>query len=104
MKKIVNGKMYDTETAQEVYKYSILNPNSFIEFNETILYKKKNGEFFFLAIGNTWEWDEYAVIDNEHGRMDAIIVPATIDDAKAWGEKYFMPVELYIEVFGKPEE
>lgn len=50
MKKIINGKKYDTETAKEVackawYYYGDLN------FVIEKLYKKKTGEFFLYAAG-----------------------------------------------------
>lgn len=45
MKIIIKGKLYDTETAQ---KLLTLNEPCYWGTYTEMLYKKKNGEFFFI--------------------------------------------------------
>ena len=46
MKKIINGKKYDTETATSVGEYSSNYACSDYKYYDETLYKKKTGEFF----------------------------------------------------------
>ena len=52
MKKIIKGKVYDTDTAQKVAEYSNNYPRSDLHFYEEELYRKKTGEFFLYGSGN----------------------------------------------------
>lgn len=45
MKKIINGKMYNTETAEFIDSYESGYPKDFAYVYEA-LYRKKTGEFF----------------------------------------------------------
>lgn len=49
MKQIINGKMYNTETATEIATRS--NGCTGWEYLEETLYRKKNGEFFLCGSG-----------------------------------------------------
>ena len=50
MKKIINGKVYDTETAQVLGSWSNMSDRSFERIDET-LYRKRTGEFFLHGEG-----------------------------------------------------
>jgi len=50
MKKIINGKRYDTETAQLIGSASYSNRTDFRFWSEE-LYRKKTGEFFLYGEG-----------------------------------------------------
>ena len=101
MKKIINGKRYDTETAQFIGSASYSNRTDFYFWSEE-LYRKKTGEFFLHCEGgpgskygrqtkqNTWSGGEQ-------------IIPLTLAEAKKWGEKY-LDADKYEEVFGRIEE
>lgn len=73
MKKIINGKMYDTETAKHIGDRN----------NCEALYQKKTGEFFLYS---------------ESG-----ITPLSFDEAREWAESK-LDADVYIEIFGEPEE
>ena len=101
MKKIINGKKYDTERAKEVAckvwcYYWDLN------FVAEKLYKKKTGEFFLYAEGgaNTIYATQYGC--NSWGSGERI-TPFTENQAKKWGEAN-MDGDAYEEVFGAVEE
>lgn len=101
MKKIINGKVYNTETAKELA--SRWNGRSERDFNcitET-LYRKKTGEYFLHGeggpntsyakrFGNSWGYGER-------------IIPYTEEEAKAWAEKH-LDGDEYIDIFGEVEE
>ena len=50
MKQVINGKFYNTETAQEICSYQYGYPRDFDYILEE-LYRKKNGEFFLHTCG-----------------------------------------------------
>lgn len=85
MKKVINGKRYDTETAQEVAMYQSDYPmNDFNYYCET-LYKKKTGEFFLFGEGHGLS--KYAHHYGNSSGWGEHIIPLTIDRAKRWAEK-----------------
>ena len=101
MKKIINGKMYNTETAKYLAAWwNGLGCNDFGYVYED-LYKKKTGEFFLHGRGGANS--KYA---ERYGRCFSdgeAITPLTEEEAREWAEKK-LEVEEYIEIFGEPEE
>ena len=76
MKKIINYKKYDTETARVVGSWSYGNPGDFRYQVET-LYCKKTGEYFF--------YEKYVV--------DESIEPYTKEEADAWLKRHKAEIE-----------
>ena len=98
MRKIINGKMYDTETAKEIVQLEKVG--SYNEFIITeILYQKKSGEFFIYRemIG---DGDCYEVFN---WVLNNIISPLSIEQAKEWVLRTD-DVDLYVRLFGEVEE
>nr|WP_072537090.1 hypothetical protein [Anaerococcus mediterraneensis] len=101
MKRIINGKRYDTDTAQFIKTYSSdLSISDFRYYDES-LYLKKTGEFFLYATGNGSS--KYASKYGDLRGPGEKIVPLTLDEAKAWVEKIEDP-DLYEELFEVEEE
>ena len=104
MKKIMNGKLYDTKTAERIGYYTNGSDCRNFRWYEEELYRKKTGEFFLYGAGGPLS--PYARCTSPDGRSfgdgDALI-PQTIDEAKAWAERH-MDADDYIEVFGEVEE
>lgn len=103
MKKIINGKKYDTDMAKEVgYDNNGLLCSDFYYIEET-LYKKKTGEFFLCGRGGAMT--KYAERQSNGSSClgKAIIVPLTEDKAKKWAEDH-LTVEEYEGIFGEAEE
>lgn len=103
MKKIINGKLYDTYTAKIV---AMVNTNGVYSRNdfrwqEERLCKKKTGEFFLYGEGGPMT--KYAEPDGNGTRWGERIIPLTVDDAKHFVEKH-CDVDTYIKLFGEPEE
>ena len=57
MKKIINGKMYNTETAKYCGGYEFSNCGDFNYVCEE-LYQKKTGELFLYGEGGAMNWNE----------------------------------------------
>ena len=102
MKKIIGGKLYNTETAELIDSYSNgLSNNDFHCIREG-LYRKKTGEFFLYGWGGANTRYGEQVGSNTWCGGEAI-TPLTEADAKAWLERY-ADADVYIECFGEPEE
>lgn len=99
MKKILNGKMYNTDTAKLCSDYS--NDRSDFGHVYEKLYRKKTGEFFLYGIGGPMT--RYAVQCGNTTTGSEQIIPYTEKQAKEWMEKY-ASVEEYESVFGKVSE
>ena len=104
MKKIINGKLYDTEVAKEVgsINYSTFLAEQRLFFLNADIYLKTNGEWFLCGKGNCiYPYD----VDSPYGEVPGgyIIYPLKIDEAKLLIEK-FMDAEVYIQYFGVVEE
>ena len=82
MKKVINGKMYNTETAEKVGEWDNEKYGSYDYYGEE-LYRKKTGEFFIKAWG-------------------VGIEPITEEEAKKWAER--LTGEEYEKIFGPVEE
>jgi len=101
MKKIINGKRYDTETAQLIGSASYSNRTDFHFWNEE-LYRKKTGEFFLYGEGGPASKYSRQIEQNTWSGGEQII-PLTLEEAQEWGEKY-LDADEYEEVFGRIEE
>lgn len=102
MKKIINGKVYNTETAQEVGSWS--NNLSYRDFNhcEEALYRKKTGEYFLHGVGGPRS--PYAErVDNNSWSGGSAIRPLTFEEARKWAEEKFSAGE-YESIFGEVSE
>lgn len=102
MKKVIDGKVYDTDTAKELGEYEP-NPyrSNFNWYCET-LYQKKTGEFFLHGDGNANSKYSRSCGQNEWCG-DEKIVPLTYGEAQKWAEKH-LDGDDYIAIFGEPEE
>lgn len=101
MKKIIDGKKYDTDTAKAMATASASLPvNDFGYFEET-LYKKKTGEFFLCGRGGPATKYARRCSDGSRCGGDGII---PIDDAWArdWVERFAN--DEFEKIFGECEE
>lgn len=102
MKKIINGKLYDTDTAKELgLRSNGLVWRDFRNVCET-LYRKRTGEFFLHGEGGPMT--KYAEVASGGGWTgSAKIIPLTYDAAREWAEKN-LSADEYAEIFGMPDE
>lgn len=101
MKKIINGKKYDTSTAKEIARWDNGDCLSFGWCSET-LYRKKTGEYFLHGEGGpTSKYCEYSDGMQRSGEQ---IIPLTGGKkAREWAEQN-LGGDLYEEIFGEVEE
>ncbi len=102
MKKIINGKVYDTDKATELGYYS--NGGSWRDFQhyEETLYRKKTGEYFLFGEGGPMTRYAERVELNSWG-SGSRIMPLTYQEATAWAEKH-LDADEYESIFGDVEE
>lgn len=102
MKKIINGKVYDTETAKECGRWSNMEDyGNFSQFSET-LYRKKTGEFFLYGEGGPMT--KYAVAEGSNSwRGGSRIMPMSFHEARAWSEEH-LDSDEYEAIFGAVAE
>lgn len=86
MKKVINGRSYNTETAKELGYQTNGYANNDIYFTGETLYRKKTGEFFLYGEGGA-----YSIYGRDFGMSRGggeKIIPLSEDEAKNWAEKY----------------
>lgn len=100
MKKIINKKPYDTETATKVYSWDNGEYTSF-EYIEEALYRKRTGEFFIHGIGGAQT--RYAETTSSGWSGGEAIIPLSYDDAATWAEEH-MSSDQYEQCFGMSDD
>lgn len=98
MKKVLNGKLYDTAKAQRLASWeNIQDVRSFNHMEET-LYRKRTGEFFLHGCGEARTKYAKRYDDNLWGHGEEII-PLTVKAAQEWAEEH-LDVDDYEKIFG----
>lgn len=102
MKKIINNKRYDTDTAKKVAEYDSDVARSDFNFYHEDLYQKRTGEFFLYGQGNAAsKYAERAFPDGwQSGEK---IVPLTVGEAREWAERT-QDADTYESIFGVVDE
>ncbi len=100
MKKVLGGKVYDTETAEKCGEDSQGRPNDFRWVCET-LYRKRTGEFFIHGEGGARS--QYAESIGSSWYNGEKIIPISYEDAQKWAEER-LDGDEYLAIFGDPEE
>lgn len=97
MKKIINGKKYDTDTAQSVGQWDNGRYTDFSFVSEE-LYRKKTGEFFIHGEGGPMsKYAEHAGNTTCSGEQ---IHPISWEAAREWVEEH-LDVDTYEKFFGE---
>lgn len=101
MRKIINGRKYDTETASMVAEHESGYPSDFSYVRET-LYRKRGGEYFIHGVGNAAS--KYAEPTGLNSwRAGERVMPLTWDEAREWAETN-MGANAYEAEFGEVSE
>lgn len=96
MKKYINGKQYDTETAREIGGASHYGKSDYKWYEET-LYRKKTGEYFLYGEGHAAS--PYRERVGDMWGPGSAIKPLTFDEAREWVEANLSSDE-YEAIFG----
>ena len=102
MKKVINGKPYDTQIAEKLAEYSYgQGPRDFTHFTEK-LYRKRTGEYFLYGEGGPMSKYSVETAQNSWSGSERI-TPLSISAAQEWAEKVCDGDE-YEKIFGAVEE
>lgn len=100
MKKIINNKVYDTNSAKKIAEWD--NGNYGLDSCVETLYKKRTGEFFLRGDGGAMS--KYAVSCGDNNWCGGEkIIPMSYESAREWAEKHLSPDE-YESIFGEVVE
>ena len=101
MKKVINGRLYDTTTAKEI-GYRCSNVADQLEGIQETLYRKRTGEFFLHGDGGART--QYAHQTEVGGWCGGEgIVPLSYDRAREWAEEY-LDADEYLKYFSLEED
>lgn len=102
MKKIIAGKVYDTDTATKLgVWWSSNDVRSFSRCEET-LYHKRTGEYFLYGYGGPMT--KYARAEGQNSWTGGDrIMPMSYDEARTWAEEHLETGE-YEAAFGEVTE
>ena len=101
MKKLINGKVYDTQTAELRSEWDngyFANDSSYCSED---LYRKRTGEYFLHVQGG--ERSKYASYPKNSSGLGEAIIPLDTEEAERWAEKRLAGDE-YEKIFGAVEE
>lgn len=101
MKKIINGRRYDTDSAKFLGSNSYGNLRDFHHWHEE-LYRKNTGEFFLYGKGGPMSRYAEAVDANSWCGGERII-PLTVEAAKKWAEEN-LEADDYEKIFEVEED
>lgn len=102
MKKVIDGKMYDTSTAKKLGEWT--NGERYADFNylEESLYRTKAGRYFIY--GNGGAMTKYAEsAGNNSWSSGSRIEPVSRETAMEWAEEH-LDGDEYEEIFGAVPE
>ena len=101
MKRVLNGSVYNTDSAKELGCDSYSNPSDFSHWVET-LYRTKAGKYFLHGEGGPTS--RYAVAESGNCWSGGEkILPITEDEARAWSEEHLSGDE-FERIFGEISE
>lgn len=101
MKKIINGKLYNTDTARQIGSWESNVTDNLYWVSETLC-QKQRGEFFLYGEGGPGS--KYAEPSGQgNWSSGEKIIPLSYDAAQAWAEKH-LDTDTYQSTFGPVEE
>ena len=102
MKKVINNKVYDTDTARLIADVPHTNIKGSEGACEQRLYLKKSGEFFLWLSGARSEVVSNMALDNGVHDRERHFYPISYEQARKWAESE-MSADEWLELF-EPEE
>lgn len=99
MKKIIKGKVYDTEKARKLGRHC--SGYGYDSIDEA-LYQKRTGEFFLYGVGGPATKYAHSVGLNQWSGGEKII-PLDVKAARKWVEDH-LDADDYEQIFGLPDE
>ena len=102
MKKIIEGRLYNTDTAKELGVWA--STWDYRDFNYVAekLYQKRTGEYFLYGEGGPMSKYAQSCGQNSWSGGEKII-PLSPEKAREWAEAH-LDADDYAEIFGMPDE
>lgn len=101
MKQIINGKLYNTETAEKIGEFESDYPKDSFRFFSETLYQKQTGEYFLFGQG---------LAESKYGKKTpqgkipwSKIKPLSQEQASTWALKN-LNADQFMQNFGEVEE
>ena len=102
MKKVINNRLYNTDTAHELGTWAnMADVRNFNRFTET-LYQKRTGEYFIHGVGGPASKYAETIGQNTWSGGERII-PMSFANARQWAEEH-LDADEYEAIFGLPSE
>lgn len=101
MNKIINGKRYNTATAEMVGEWSSDLSRTNFHWCEETLYRKRTGEFFIHGVGGPAT--QYSRYYDGCSYGDEKIIPLSQEEAREWAEEK-LSTEEYEKIFEVADE
>ena len=103
MKKVINGLLYNTDTAKEIASCSNGYSSSDFNYCKETLYKTNNGRYFLYGRGGANTRYRTQVGSNTWSSGENIIA-LSLDSALSWAESYADPDDFLNEFADAIEE
>ena len=103
MKKIINGKRYDTETATKVGDWENMADIRDFHYESETLYRKRGGEYFLHGEGGAMTRYSESYGNNSWGYGERIM-PLSHEEARQWAEEHLEADEYEAEFGEAPED
>ena len=102
MRKVIDGKLYDTDTAKEMGLWHSTWDHRDFHYVAERLYQKRTGEYFLHGEGGPMSKYAESVGQNawEGGEK---IIPLSVENARKWAEDH-LDADDYAQIFGMPDE
>lgn len=102
MKKIINGKLYNPDTAKNLGDWSNTNDYSSFSYCHEVLYVKRTGEYFLYGEGGPMSRYSKSLGDNSWSGGESI-TPLSFGKARQWAEEH-LSADEYAAAFGMPDD
>lgn len=99
MKKVINNKVYDTNTAQKLGDWDNGYYTSDFPYCAETLYRKRTGEYFLHGEGHAMS--KYASHSGNNSGWGEKIIPLSYEEARKWAEEH-LDADIVIGIFGEP--
>jgi hypothetical protein len=97
MKQVINGKLYDTESAEQLAKYAPVKDRQDFNFLKEVLYKTEKGSYFIHGQGGPKT--KYAKKKGSTTSGSSEIRPLTDEEALSWCEDKQLDGEVVASEF-----
>ena len=101
MRKVINGRTYNTATSKCIGEWSNGHNTNDFNYCSEDLYKNTKGAYFLVGEGGPMS--KYAVSHGNDASGSAELIPMTVTEAQEWAEEH-LTIEEYEAEFGVQEE